>query len=74
MPNSLQNFFSFKIVANFTKNLQFIFSCDGTVKTLEKPLESDNAAVLLEHGNEIEAIVVDENLRFYCGKSFSVEI
>lgn len=38
------------------------------MKTVEKPLESDDAIVILQHENEIEAIFTDENLRFYCGK------
>lgn len=49
------------------KKSQFIFSCDGTIKTIEKPLESDDAVVLLQHENEIEAVVTDENNTFYCG-------
>lgn len=50
---------------------QFIFSCDGTIKTIEKPLESDDAVVLLQHENEMEAVVTDENNTFYCGMCHS---
>lgn len=44
-----------------------IFSCDGTIKTIENPLESDDFVVLLQHDHEIETLVTDENNVFYCG-------
>lgn len=47
----------------------FIFSCDGTIKTNAKPLESDEFTVVLQHENEIEALFTDENQIFYCGMS-----
>lgn len=46
----------------------FIYSCDGTIKFVEKPLESDANLTILQHINEIEALFVDENLIFYCGE------
>lgn len=46
----------------------FIYSCDGTIKFVEKPLESDANSTILQHINEIEALFVDENLIFYCGE------
>jgi hypothetical protein len=46
----------------------FIFSCDGTIKSIEKPLESSEFTVVLQHENEIEALFADEDLTFYCGK------
>lgn len=52
---------------------QFNFSCDGTIKTIEKPLESDDAVILLQHENEIEAVVTDENNTFYCGMYYHRE-
>ncbi|CAO1335145.1 unnamed protein product [Diamesa serratosioi] len=42
-------------------------SCDGTIKTMENPLENDKASILLLHDNEIEALFVDDHLNFYCG-------
>ncbi|KAG5676869.1 hypothetical protein PVAND_006676 [Polypedilum vanderplanki] len=45
----------------------FSSSCDGTVKIIEKPLESDEYSILLKHDKEIESLFVDENNRLYCG-------
>lgn len=46
----------------------FVFSVDGTIKFVEKPLEDALAVVVLQHENEIEAIFVTDDLTFYCGK------
>lgn len=43
-------------------------SCDGFIKYLDNPLESDDAKVLFQHDNEIEALFC-ENALFYCGDS-----
>jgi hypothetical protein len=53
-------------------NIEIVFSCDGLVKHVEKPLESDEFSVILQHDKEIEAIFVDEDLRFYCGESIDL--
>ncbi|CRK90634.1 CLUMA_CG004336, isoform A [Clunio marinus] len=42
-------------------------SCDGSIKCVKKPLESDDHDVILQHENEIEAVFVDDKLWFYCG-------
>ncbi|XP_070497009.1 uncharacterized protein [Chironomus tepperi] len=42
-------------------------SCDGTIKSIEKPLESSEFTVVLQHENEIEALFSDDDLTFYCG-------
>lgn len=41
-------------------------SCDGSIKFIDNPLESDDAKILLQHENEIEALFT-ENTLFYCG-------
>lgn len=55
------------LATNFS---MFIYSCDGTIKFVEKPLESDaNSTILQQDNKEIEALFVDDNLLFYCGES-----
>lgn len=44
-------------------------SCDGFIKFIDNPLQSDDAKVLLHHDTEIEAIFVDDDAKFYSGDS-----
>lgn len=56
-----------RLFLNFYLHYSNIFSCDGTIKRVENPLESYHIAVILNHENEIEALSVDENNIFYAG-------
>lgn len=49
-----------------------IYSCDGTIKLVENPLDSVKHSVILQHENEIEALFIDENFIFYCGNAMNL--
>lgn len=42
-------------------------SCEGVIKYLDDPIESNDPKVLLQHENEIEAIFCDDDANFFCG-------